>query len=164
MLGLDELVEYIKKARRHGFRDDFVKKKLLDEGYSWRLVDNAFLNSGKPKRFDIRHRSRINQDISKTPMTILLDNWLKDALEKKANQNGLTLYNEIKKILVNSISPSDIPKGVIKAKIIRRKLTDEERARHNISDKKCKAKVEKERRKKVRLRKKEVRIRKRMFG
>ncbi len=161
VLGLDELVEYIKKARRHGFRDDFVKKKLLDEGYSWRLVDDAFLNSGKPKRFDIRHRSRIDHDNSKTPMTILLNNWLKDALEKKAKEDGLTLYNEVKKILVNSISPSEIPKGVFHSSFIRKKLTNEEKERHSTSARKHQIRVDKERKKKVRLRRKEVRIRKR---
>lgn len=161
VLGIDELVEYIKKARRQGFRDDFVKKKFLDEGYPWRLVDDAFLNAGKPKRFDIRHRSRINHDNSKTPITILLNNWLKDALEKKAKEDGLTLYNEVKKILVNSISPSEIPKGVFPSRFIRKKMADEEKARHNASARKHQIKVDKERIKKVRLRKKEARIRRR---
>lgn len=161
MLGLEGLIEYIKKARRNGFRDDFVKKRLLDEGYPWRLVDEGFFNAGKPKRFDIRHRSRINQSSSKTPMTMLLDNWLKDAIEKKAKEDGLTLYNEVKKILVNSISPSEIPKGVFPSRFIRKKMTDKEKVRHNASARKHQIKVDKERIKKVRLRKKEARIRKR---
>jgi len=45
---------------------------------------------------------------------------------------------------------SDIPKGVFKSRIIRDKLTEKEKRRHNRADRKYKQRVRKERRKKGR--------------
>lgn len=161
MVDIEKIINYIKEARRKGFRDDFIKKSLLELGYSELKIDDAFLNAGRPKRQNFRTRTRSHHvGDHKTSVTILLEKWLKDALDKKAEEDGLTLYNKIKKTLVESIHPSEIPKGVFPSKLIRKKLTDEEKSRHKRVDMRYKARVEKERRVLKRARRKK----KRLFG
>jgi len=145
MVEIEVLIDFIKGARRKGFRDDAIKKSLLDKGYSQDAIDDAFSNAGNPKRANFRTRIKKETDESKISMTILLDDWMKKAIDKQAEKDGLTSYNEVKKMIVNDIPPLEIPKRVVKAKIIRRKMTEEEKAKHRIDDNKYKEKVRKER-------------------
>ncbi|MCX6750644.1 MAG: hypothetical protein NTZ83_04260 [Candidatus Pacearchaeota archaeon] len=154
----ERLIDYIKEARRRGFRDDVIKKSLLDKGLPESEIDDAFLNSGKRKRADPRYRTKTNLDNSKNSITILLEDWLKDAIEKKAEADGLTPYNEVKKILVEN-TPADVSPEVKRKTRIRKKLTEEEKAQHRIVDREYKERVRKERKKKARMLKKKERRR-----
>ena len=84
---------------------------------------------------------------------------MKNSLEKKAEKDGLTLYNEVKKILVKNTPASDIPKGVAKGKIVRRKMTDEQIELRRERQRRYRERVRKERRKKARVLKRKERMR-----
>lgn len=162
MVDIEKIIDYIKEARRKGFRDDAIKKRLLESGEPELKINDAFLGAGKPKRQNFRTRVKhpLNEE-SKTSVTIVLEKWLKEALEKKASENNLTLYKEIKKTLVEGINKSEIPKGVFKSRMFRRKMTDKEKKRHRAADWRYKARVDKERRKKRRFIGKKARLKRR---
>lgn len=164
-MDIEILIDHIKGARIKGFRDDFIKKGLLDKGCPEDVIENAFSNSGKPKRAELR--SRIGKsDNSKTAITILLDDWLKYALEKEAEKKGVTLYNEVKDVLVKNTPTEGISRKVKRKTRIRKKMTVEEKDMHNIASRKYKARVKKERKKVGKVNKKEERKAKRkgLFG
>ena len=143
---IERFIDYIKGARIKGFRDDIIKKGLLDKGYPQDVIENAFSNAGRPKRAEIR--SRIGKaDNSKTPITVIIDDWLKYAIEKKAEKDGLSLRSEMKKILVKN-TPSDYINRKVKRKThIYKKRTEEQKEMHNISGMKYRERVKKERKK-----------------
>jgi hypothetical protein len=157
MVEIEKLIDFIKAGRKKGFRDDFIWKKLSESGYSVNDINRAFSLSGRRIQFDLRHRSKSDIDASKTIRSIVLDETLRNALEKKAAAHNLTLYNEIKKILVEN---ADLPK-LNRQEYLRlrprHKLTREQKDRHSIANKEYQARVRKERRKVVRLRRKEER-------
>lgn len=147
MVEIEVLIDHIKGARGKGFRDDFIKKGLLEKGYTESVIDNAFDNAGKPKRAD--STSRVGKEYkSKIPITILVDDWLVYALEKKGEKDGLSLRSEIKKILKKNTPSDNIKMEVKRRTIIYKKRTEEQREKHNRENRKYRAKVIKERERK----------------
>lgn len=164
---IEVLIDYIKEARIKGFRDDVIKKGLLHKGYPQEVIENAFSNSGRPKRADARSRMRIDtSDNAENSITILLDDWLKYAIEKKAEKDKLTLRTEIKKTLVENTPAEGIRRELKKKTMIRKRRTEEQRARHNMSSRKYAERVRKERKNLEKVKKKEERKarRKGLFG
>jgi hypothetical protein len=151
MVEVERIINFIIESRKRGFRDDFIKKSLMNKGYPENLIYDAFAYSGRPKRIDIRSRGTKTYDKSKTSITILVNPSVKKALEKKAEKDGLTLNNEIRKILINSVPSYEIPKGININKMIRKKPKNEDRKQHNRKTRIFRARLERERRKKVRI-------------
>ncbi|MGY4884326.1 MAG: hypothetical protein ACP5NZ_01980 [Nanobdellota archaeon] len=133
MVEIEVLIGHIKKSRRKGFKDDFIWKGLYEKGYSAGDINRAFSLSGRRVQFDIRHRSKKGEDASKTTACIVLDDVLRKALEKKAAKDNMTLYNEIKKILVENAELPELNRKEYLRLRSRYKLTKEAKDRHNIS-------------------------------
>jgi hypothetical protein len=153
MAELGIIIDYIKESRRRGFRDAIIKKSLLEKGYPGEMIDDAFANAVRNKRAGTSGRS-------KTPMTIVLEPWEKDFLEEKAKKDGLTLYTEIKKKIIENIPHSSFPKGVFKSRMIRKKLTREERDRNNEAVKRSRARTKRRKMKAARILRRQHRRRK----
>jgi hypothetical protein len=148
------IIDYIKESRRRGFKDDIIKKSLLEKEYSVEIINEAFANTVRTKRAGISKRSKTN----KTSITLVLEPEQKDFLEKKAEKDGLTLYMEIKKMIIESIPHSYFPRGAFRSTLIRKKLTREERDRNNIAVKKSRARTQ---RRKMKGERQEARMRRR---
>ena len=102
---IEPVVEFIIKARKRGYRDDAIVRSLLDKGYAEEVVLSAKAIAGKPKRIDKRYKA-VKE--TRTSIVIVLEDWLKDVLERMAEHDKLSLYNEVKKTLIRGIPSSTL--------------------------------------------------------
>lgn len=162
---LKEYVNYIKEARKRGFSDSIIKNSILEKGWPPYEVENAFLFLDEEKEMQNKKKKKKVKPV-KGSITILLEPWLKGALEKKAKKHNLTIYNEIKKILKNSISDKEVHPEIKARTRIRTKMTDEQREKHNRIARKSKRRLERQERKAERLkaRAKRKKVLKGLFG
>jgi hypothetical protein len=144
MVEIEVLIDYIKGARRKGFRDDFIKKGLLQKGVSEDMINESFASSGKHKRSDLR--TRIGKfDDSANSITIFFNKWQRDALQKRADKEGLSFYHLIKKIVLEDTPTPNVSTKVRYDAIFSRKKTREQKDMHNIVNRRYKEKVRNER-------------------
>ena len=151
---IEPVVEFIIKARKRGYRDDAIVRSLLDKGYAEEDVLSAKAIAGKPKRIDKRYKA-VKE--TRTSIVIVLEDWLKDVLERMAEHDGLSLYNEVKKTLIRGI-PLEYANAKTKRQTrIRKKLTPEQNALRRITNDKSEKGVKKVRKKAARKLKKIIR-------
>lgn len=151
---IEPVVDYILKARKRGYRDDAIVRSLLDKGYDEEVVLNAKAIAGKPKRIDKRNRT-VKE--TKTSIVIILEDWLKDTLQRMAEHDKLSLYSEVKKTLIKGI-PLEYANAKTKRQTrIRKKLTPEQNALRRITNEKAEKTVKKIRKRASRNLKKIIR-------
>jgi hypothetical protein len=142
---LQEFVAYIKEARKRKFSDSIIKNSLLDKGWPLYEIENAFLFANQERAMQKKAKKRRAKPV-KGSITILLEPWLKGALEKKAKKHNLTLYNEIKKILKDSIPDKEVHPEIKARTRIRPKLSEEEKKAHKKAQRRYKRKKAKKKR------------------
>jgi hypothetical protein len=154
---LEPIIDYIKESRRRGFKDDIIRKSL-EKTYTKDMIDDAFGNTVRTKRAGTSAKSGSNTIKStKTYIALILEPEEKDFLEKKAEKDNLTLYMEIKKMILDNIPHSFLPKGAFKSTMIRKKLTPEERDRNNEAVKRSRARAKRRKMKAARMRRRQER-------
>ena len=84
-----ELVRFLEEARKRGFGDEYLKKALMNEGWSVSEIEKAIAYLA-PKY------------INKNQVVLSLSDELLETLEKRANKNMLTLSELIEDILRRS--------------------------------------------------------------
>jgi len=141
---IEPIVEFIIKARKRGFRDDAIERSLLDKGYAEEDVLSAKAIAGEPKRID--KRSRAVKE-TRTSIVIVLEDWLKETLERMAKHDRLSMYNEVKKTLIRGIPPEYANARTKRQTRIRKKLTPEQNALRRITNEKSEKGVKKTRKK-----------------
>ncbi|HNZ52335.1 MAG: hypothetical protein BWY36_00657 [Candidatus Diapherotrites archaeon ADurb.Bin253] len=121
-------IEYIIEARKRGFRDDVIKQSLIDKNWPESEINKAFAkvdgetiltkeidgeNENAIKK-EIEEHHKLNKEIRKLALNaerklnksdsvmIFLDKNLREALEKRAKKNMLTLPEQIEDILRRS--------------------------------------------------------------
>ncbi|HOU79593.1 MAG TPA: hypothetical protein PLY44_03730 [Candidatus Pacearchaeota archaeon] len=151
---IEPVVEFILKARKRGYRDDAIERSLLDKGYPEDIVLSAKAIAGKPKRID--KRSRAVKE-SRTSIVIVLEDWLKDTLERMAKDDGISMYNEVKKTLIRGIPPEYASAKTKRQTKIRKRLTPEQNALRRITNEKARRGVRKTRKKSSRQLKRVIR-------
>ncbi|GEM_PF-1607916 len=141
---IEPIVEFIIEGRKRGYRDDAIVRSLLDKGYSEEDVLSAKAIAGKPKRIDKRYKA-VKE--TRTSIVIVLEDWLKDVLERMAKHDRMTIYNEVKKTLIRGI-PLEYANAKTKRQTrIRKKLTPEQNALRRITNEKSERGVKKVRKK-----------------
>ena len=133
MVEIEELIGYIKGKRRKGFRDDFIWRRLSNDGYSIIDINRAFSLSGRRIQFDLRHRIKKGEDVSKTTIYMVVDETLKKALKKKADMHNMTLFNDLKKLIVEYADLHELDRKEYLRLFARHKLTREAKNRHKLS-------------------------------
>ena len=141
---IEPVVEFIIKARKKGYRDDAIERSLLDKGYSEEVVLSAKAIAGKPKRIDKRTRA-VKE--TRTSIVIVLEDWLKETLERMAEHDRMTIYNEVKKTLIRGIPLQYANAKTKRQTRIRKKLTPEQNALRRITNDKSERGVKRVRKK-----------------
>lgn len=92
MMANQDLVKFIKEARKRGFDDLQIKKPLLNHGWPLNEIESAFAHiSPKPK---IKYRNKV---------TLYIPNEVLELLEKRSKKNMMTLSEQIEDILRRSV-------------------------------------------------------------
>jgi len=151
---IEPVVEFIIKARKRGYRDDAIVRSLLDKGYAEEVVLSAKAIAGKPKRIDKRYKA-VKE--TRTSIVIVLEDWLKETLERMAEHDKLSLYNEVKKTLIRGIPLQYANAKTKRQTRIRKKLTPEQNALRRITNEKSEKGVKRVRKKASRQLKKIIR-------
>lgn len=89
---MDQLIKFIKEARKRGFDDIEIKKPLLKKGWSIESIEKAF-SKIKIKKEKLEFKNKIN---------IWLDNGLLKLIEKRADKNLMNVHEQIEDILRRS--------------------------------------------------------------
>jgi hypothetical protein len=161
MVEIEELIGDIKGSRKKALRDDFIWKKLADMGYSWRDINRAFSLSGRRKQWDLRHRPKRGEDVFKVTRYVVLNKRVDDELKKKAAKDNMTVYNEMKKIIIEGLNITPLDRKEYLQLWIRKKLTREQKNAHNQSARNYSDKVLMEREQMAKERKKIERMKRR---
>jgi hypothetical protein len=178
---IKEYVEFIKEARRRGFRDDVIKNALLQKGWPLNEINIAFNYADTMKGFDKinnlnnqeTHKGKYTKEVNGSSITIFLDDDLRTALEKRAKKNMINLPGQIEDILRRSTINQKGKKSIYneklddklvglfsrkntgpKAKSKKKKLTEEERRKHVKAQREYKKRLKKKARKEERLKRK----------
>ena len=91
MTANQELVKFIKEARKRGFDDWQIREPLLKKGWPFEEIEKAFVFL-KPKS-NYEYKNKLN---------VYLDSEILKKLEKRADKNMLTLHEQIEDILRRS--------------------------------------------------------------
>ena len=89
---MNNLVNFIKEARKRGFDDFEIREPLLKKGWSLEEIENAFSKT-KPKEEKLKFKNKV---------CIWLDNSLLKLVEKRANKNMMNVHEQIEDILRRS--------------------------------------------------------------
>jgi hypothetical protein len=84
-----DLINFIKEARKRGFDDFEIKEPLLKKGWPLEDIENAFYALKPKPKF-------------KNKISIFIDNGLLKLLEKRAKKNMFTVSEQIEDILRRS--------------------------------------------------------------
>lgn len=112
-------VGYIQECRKRGFKDEEIKKSLLDKGWPEEEVMDAFYFANKKaitKEIEDHEEAYKNENFGGT-VIIYLDEELKQALEKRSKKNMFTLQEQIEDILRRSTLSMKGKKSLLNEKL-----------------------------------------------
>lgn len=87
----NDLIKFIKEARKRGFDDYEIREPLLKKGWSSSDVEKAFQELSPKENYK-----------SKNQVTIFLDSEILKSIEKRAKKNMLKVNEQIEDILRRS--------------------------------------------------------------
>ena len=89
---MNQLIKFIKEARKRGFDDFEIKSPLLEKGWPIEEIGRAF-SKIKVKKEKLEFKNKV---------CIWLDNSLLKLIEKRANKNLMNVHEQIEDILRRS--------------------------------------------------------------
>lgn len=121
---LEKYVKYIRESRERGFEDYTIKSSLLMKGWPEVEIDKAFsyVNDQEIAKEIQQHDKDYPRQSFGSSITLYLEGELRAALEKRANNNGITLQEEIENLLKKSALNISPKKVRVKEKNVEKKL------------------------------------------